>query len=250
MKTIATYAIKGGVGKTSTAVNVAHLVASQGARVLVWDLDPQGAATFYFRVKPKVKGGSGALVSGRRDLEDVIKGTDFDNLDLVPADLSYRNFDLELEGAKDPQRRFSRMIKPLEDEYDYVFLDCPPSISLTSEAVFRAVNALLVPVVPTTLSLRTMDQLDSFLADHPGRKRMRVIEFFSMVDWHKRMHRELIEKVRSERPRLLDTEIPVVGDIERMGLHRAPLGTFADPSSKAMVAYRNLWAEVQKSLRR
>lgn len=250
MKVIATYAIKGGVGKTSTAVNLSHLAASQGARVLVWDLDPQGAATFYFRVKPKVKGGSGALVSGKRDLEDVIKATDFDNLDLVPADLSYRNFDLELEGAKDPQRRFARMIKPLSDEYDYVFLDCPPSISLTSEAVFKAVDALLVPVVPTTLSLRTMDQLDAFLADHPGRKRMRVIEFFSMVEWRKRMHRELIDKVRAQRPRLLETEIPVAGDIERMGLHRAPLGTFSESSAKAMNAYRDLWGEVLHALRR
>lgn len=250
MKVFATYAIKGGVGKTSTAVNLAHLAASQGARVLVWDLDPQGAATFYFRVKPKVKGGSGALVSGRRDLEDVVKGTDFDHLDLVPADLSYRNFDLELEGAKDPQRRFARMIKPLAGDYDYVFLDCPPSISLTSEAVFRAVNALLVPIVPTTLSLRTMDQLDAFLVENPGRKRMKVIEFFSMVDWRKRMHRELIEKVRAERPRLLETEIPVAGDIERMGLHRAPLATFSEPSSKAMVAYRDLWSEVLSTLRR
>lgn len=247
MKVLATYAIKGGVGKTSTAVNLAHLAASQGARVLMWDLDPQGAATFYFRVKPKVKGGSAALVSGRRELEDVVKGTDHENLDLVPADLSYRNFDLELETAKSPQRRFNKMIRPLSASYDFVFLDCPPSISLTSEAVFRAVDALLVPLVPTPLSLRTIDQLDAFLAEHPGRKRLQVLEFFSMVDSSRRMHRELITGIRADRRTMLAAEIPSSIDIERMGLQRAPLGTFAN-SGPEMAAYEKLWAEVLERL--
>lgn len=247
MKVLATYAIKGGVGKTSTAVNLAYLAASQGARVLVWDLDPQGAATFYFRVKPKVKGGSAALVRGKRELEDVVKGTDYENLDLVPADISYRNFDLELETAKSPQRRFNKMIRPLSDSYDFVFLDCPPSISLTSEAVFRAVDALVVPLVPTPLSLRTIDQLDAFLAEHPGRKRLQVLEFFSMVDPSRHLHRELIDDIRSDRRKMLATEIPVSADIERMGIHRAPLGSFAQSGSET-AAYEKLWAEVLERL--
>ncbi len=243
MTILATYNIKGGVGKTASAVNLAHLAASTGARVLVWDLDPQGAATFYFRVKPKVKGGGRAIVRGKRDLEDVAKGTDYDNLDLVPADFSYRNLDLELDAAKKPTRRLARVLKPIAREYDYVFLDCPPSISLASESVFEAADALLVPLIPTTLSLRTFDQLDTFLAEGRVRRPPQVIGFFSMVDGRKRLHRELIAGVTSERSDVLEARIPSASDIERMGVHRAPVGAFA-PRSASARAYRKLWDEV------
>src|ERR1700678_838768 len=99
MRIYAAYNIKGGVGKTTTAVNLAHLSATGGHRTLLWDLDPQGAASFVFRIKPKVKGGGKALIRGKRPLDEAIKGTDFDNLDLIPADFTYRNMDLLLEAA-------------------------------------------------------------------------------------------------------------------------------------------------------
>ena len=96
MKIYATYNIKGGVGKTATAVNLAYLAARDGYRVLLWDLDPQAAATFLFRVRPRVKGGGKALIQGTRP-GGAIKGTDFDGLDLLPADFTYRNLDLLLD---------------------------------------------------------------------------------------------------------------------------------------------------------
>jgi chromosome partitioning protein len=240
---LATYNIKGGVGKTASAVNLAHRAASTGARVLVWDLDPQGAAPIYFRVKPKVKGGSRAIVRGTRELEDVVKGTDYDNLDLVPADFSYRNLDLELDAAKKPTRRLARVLKPIARSYDYVFLDCPPSISLASESVFEAADVLLVPIIPTTLSLRTFDQLDDFLGRTEWRRPPRVLGFFSMVDGRKRLHRNLIADVVAERPEVLSARIPAASDVERMGVHRAPVGAFA-PRSASAAAYRALWSEI------
>jgi chromosome partitioning protein len=243
MKVLATYNIKGGVGKTATAVNLAYLAAASGARTLVWDLDPQGAASFYFRVKPKVKGGGEALVRGRRAIDRAVKGTDYDNLDLVPADFSYRNMDLDLDGTKRRTRRIDLVLRPLAKEYDYVILDCPPSISLVSENVFRAADALLVPLIPTTLSLRTLSQLDAFLDEYPARKRQRVLAFFSMVDQRKNLHRELMEKVRAERPEILAAQIPASSDIERMGVHRAPLPAYA-PRCRSTTAYRALWDEV------
>jgi chromosome partitioning protein len=243
MKVIATYNLKGGVGKTATAVNLAYLAAKEGNRVLVWDLDPQGAASFYFRVKPKVKGGGKGLVRGKRELDDVVKGTDFENLDLVPADFSYRNLDLVLEHTKKPTRRLGQLLRPLRKEYDYVFLDCPPSISLASESVFDAADVLLVPLIPTTLSLRALNQLDGFLKDGV-RNPPKVIGFFSMVDRRKRIHRDVIDQV-GRRRRVLKSRIPASTDVERMGPRRKPVGAFA-PRSRSAHAYRELWTEASK----
>jgi len=181
VKVFASYNIKGGVGKTSTAVNLAHLAAREGRRTLLWDLDPQGAATYIFRVRPRVKGGGHALVTGKRPIEDALKSTDFDNLDLLPADFSYRNMDLELDDAKKRTRRLRQLVTSLSDDYDVVFLDCPPSISLMSENVLHAADTLLVPLIPATLSMRTFEQLKGFVAESE-KPRPNLVAFFSMVD--------------------------------------------------------------------
>jgi chromosome partitioning protein len=247
----ATYNIKGGVGKTTTAVNLAYLAAESGLRTVLWDLDPQGAASFMFRIKPKVKGGGRALISGKRALDDAIKGTDFDDLDLIPADFTYRNMDLLLDagdtkadptpGGK-PARKLSRLLAPLKDEYDAVFLDCPPSVSLVSENVLHAADILVVPLIPTTLSVRTLEQLSDFIDEFRGR-RPEILAFFSMVDRRKKLHREISEKLSAGRTDVARTVIPALSIIETMSVERAPVTVFA-PASAAAKAYRALWAEV------
>jgi chromosome partitioning protein len=245
VKIYATYNIKGGVGKTSAAVNLAHLAARDGHHTLLWDLDPQAAATYIFRVRPKVKGGGKALVHGNRPLDDAIKATDFDRLDLVPADFSYRNMDLQLDAMKRPTRRIRELLEPLNDEYDVIFLDCPPSISLLSENVLYAVDTLLVPMIPATLSVRTFDQLLSFVDEFDGR-RPRVHAFFSMVDGRKRLHRDVIEQLTAERPEIISTAIPALSIIEQMAEERAPVTAFA-PYSPATYCYQALWGELNAS---
>ena len=245
MKTYATYNIKGGVGKTTAAVNLAYLSAHDGYRTLLWDLDPQGAASFLFRIKPRVKGGGKALIRGRKALDDAIKGTDFENLDLLPADFTYRNMDLLLGGAdKKPTRKVAQLLRPLAGEYDNVFLDCPPSISLVSESVFEAADALLIPLLPATLSARTLDYIDQVAGADVQR-----LAFFSMVDARKRMHRDVMDTFTAERPEMLHAVIPLAADVERMGAARAPLQEFA-PRGRAAEAFRQLWAEVAERLAR
>ncbi len=244
MKIFATYNIKGGVGKTATAVNLSYLAARDGYRVLLWDLDPQGAATFLLRIKPRVKGGGKALIRGTRSVDAAIKATDFDNLDLLPSDFTYRNLDLVLDAAKKPARRIASLLSPLKAEYDVIFLDCPPGISLLSEAVLHAADTLIVPLIPTTLSVRTLDQLTEFISDFDGSKPS-VVAFFSMVDRRKRLHREIVEQLPAERSDVVTAAIPALSLIERMSVQRAPV-TASSPRSVAGRSYEELWLEAGK----
>jgi len=242
VKTLATYNIKGGVGKTAAAVNLAYLAARGGRRTLLWDLDPQGAASYLLRVRPHVKGGGKALISGKRALDQAAKPTEFDRLDLVPADLTYRNLDLVLDAAKKSTQRIARLLDPLEDDYDLAILDCPPGISLASENVLHAADVLLVPLIPTTLSVRTLEQLTEFAAEleYPPA----LFPFFTMVDGRKRLHREVVDRLRAERKDLAATVIPALSVVEQMAVHRAPLPVFA-PRSPVTRSYESLWEEVR-----
>lgn len=243
MKVFATYNIKGGVGKTATAVNLAYLSALDGIRTLVWDLDPQGAATYYFRVKAKVKGGGRKLVKGKSDIDLTIRGTDYEGLDLLPADFSYRHMDLDLETTKKPTKQLARLLLPLALQYDHLFLDCPPSISLVSDGVFVAADALLVPTIPTTLSLRTLDQLDAHL-ERKSSRRPSLLPFYCMVDRRKALHREICHS-RSESPvPMLETSIPYSSHVEQMGSRRAPLNAYASYTAPGR-AYSALWREIR-----
>jgi chromosome partitioning protein len=244
MRIFATYNIKGGVGKTSTAVNLGYLAAAEGYRVLLWDLDPQGAATFLFRVKPRVKGGGKALIQGTRSIDAAIKGTDYDRLDLLPADFTYRNLDLLLDNAKRPARRLASLLAPLKSEYDVVILDCPPSISLLSESVLHAADVLLVPLIPTTLSVRTLDQLTEFVGSFNGHQ-PEVLAFFSMMDRRKRLHLQVAEELPAARADVAATAIPALSAIEQMSVQRAPIVAFA-PRSVAARQYRELWREARE----
>jgi chromosome partitioning protein len=243
VKVLASYNIKGGVGKTSTAVNLSYLAAREGRRTLLWDLDPQAAATYLFRVRPRVKGGGHGLVTRQRPIEAALKATDFENLDLLPADFSYRNMDLELADTKRRTRRLGQLLDSVASDYDVVFLDCPPSISLVSENVMHAADRLLVPLIPATLSLRTLDQLTRFVGDLPGSK-PEVVAFFSMADRRKRLHREVIDAAMRDSTCVVDTVIPALSIIEQMAERRAPVPAFA-PASRATQCYEQLWAEVR-----
>lgn len=249
MKLLATYSIKGGVGKTTAAVNLAYEAARSGARVLLWDLDPQGAATFFFRVKPGVRGGVEKLLGRRGELAAHIRESDYVGLHLVPADVSLRHLDLRLDETKRTKRRLAELLEPLDDDYDVAVLDCPAGLSLASEVVFDTVDALLVPTVPTPLSVRTLDQLVEFLdgPDRGGRPRPEVWPFVSMFDWRKALHRDLLDALAGSEPPLFATAIPNSSAVERMGRLLQPVGA-ASPRTTAARGFKTLWSEIATRL--
>ena len=246
MKTIAIYSMKGGVGKTAVAVNLSYLAAKEGYNTLICDLDPQAASTFYFRIRASKGFNPNKFIKGGRIIDKNIKGTDYPYLDLLPSKLSYRNFDLALDALKKSKSRLRKIFRELEDDYDYVFLDCPPGLSLISENVFDASDEILVPLIPTTLSVRTyLKMLKFFKKNNLDRKK--IHPFFSMVEIRKLMHKQTVETMTDKIGNFLNTQIPYRSDVEKMGIHRKPVPEFA-PNSPASQAYIDLWNEVKSFL--
>lgn len=240
MKVVAVYSTKGGVGKTTTAVNLAWEAAKQ-FRVLLWDLDPQGATTFLLRVKPKVKGGVGALVDGSSKVAGAIRSTAYERLDVLPADASYRDLDLVFDQAKKSERRVAKILEQVEGDYDVVILDCPPGASLVAENAVFSANAVVVPLVPSPLSMRSLQQVAEFV---DSVSKAPIVAFLSMVDRRKTLHRDAVEQLPAADPSVTDVVVPATVQVERMGTERAPIGSFS-PGAEAALAYGELWTRVQ-----
>ncbi|WP_269542881.1 ParA family protein [Cerasicoccus fimbriatus] len=239
MKVLAVYNIKGGVGKTAASVNLAYLSAQAGNRTLLCDLDPQGSSSYYFRVRPDKKHGPKRLLQGGKKLDREIRESDYPNLHLLPSAMAYRNLDIELDHSKRSKKRLKDSLKSLVGEYDVVVIDSPPNVTLLSENIFRAADVILVPVIPTTLSMLTYGQIIDFFKKE-GLKTQKLRAFFSMVERRKKMHQDTMVQMRKKDKRFLKPEIPMAAAVEKMGLHREPLFGF-DSRSVAAKAYRDLW---------
>jgi chromosome partitioning protein len=246
MKVLACYSSKGGVGKTAASVNLAHLAARSGLRTLLIDLDPQGASSFYFRVVPSAKKWASRFFDASAELVGQIKASDFDNLDILPANLAFRNFDTQLAELSKGERRLKRLLKGFRNDYDLVILDCPPSLGALAESILVAADVVLVPVIPTTLSERTFDQLMDFCADK-GHATGRIAPFFSMVQARKTMHQSTMTAMKGRYAGFLRAAIPYSSDVEKMGEHRAPVAVFA-AATQASHAYGDLWSDVAARL--
>lgn len=244
MKVLGCYSMKGGVGKTSTAVNLAWLAADAGHRTLLWDLDSQGAASFYYRITAK-GGGARKMLAGERDPMKRVRGTDWERLDLLPADPSYRKLDIVLRDGKKPLQQLARLLQQLDEHYDLVVLDCPPGLGLATEAMLTAADVLVMPIVPNRLTVRTLDTVGDHLVKRrkKGRSVPVVRPFFSMVDRRKLIHLQQLASPPSRPFRFLRTSIPFSSLVERMELQRAPLVSF-DAASPAARAYHALWQEL------
>jgi cellulose biosynthesis protein BcsQ len=245
MSAVAFYNLKGGVGKTTAAVNVACLAAASAQRVLLWDLDPQGASSFILRVRARVGGLRRKTLECASAFNDAIKETDYRNLDLLPADFSYRKFDRFLDHLGKPVRVMRMLLDALGADYDVVLLDCPAGFSLLTEAVLETVDLSLVPTIPTPLSVQTLARILKWADRRDSSSRLAA--FFSMVDRRKTLHRRACEWAAEHPGNFLDAQIPSASIVEQITVRRMPLPEFAmrDPAS---AAFLDLWSELRARL--
>jgi chromosome partitioning protein len=244
MVTIALYNLKGGVGKTAATINLAYLSAKEGYKTLVWDMDPQGSSSFYLGAKTGAKNDSKKLFTGNTDLLDAVQNSAYANLDIIPADLSARHADILLNEMKQSKRKISSLLGSLKKDYDIVFLDCPPGISVLHEAVFAGSDWILMPNIPTTLSIRSYETVRDYFKEN-GIDTSKLKCFFSMVDHRKNLHHEVMNEFYKDKF-FLKNYIPYLSDVEKMGVNEAPVETYA-ASSYAAQCYRDLWKEIRKT---
>lgn len=241
MVTLAVYNLKGGVGKTASSINLAYLAAKQGYKTLIWDLDPQGSSSFYLGVSANIKNENKKLLSNEISLSDAIQPTKYENLDIIPADMSARNADVLLSEMKQSKKKLQGLLASVKNDYSIVFLDCPPGISLIHDNIFIAADWILMPNIPTTLSIRSFETVVDYFKEYDF-DRAKLKCFFSMVDHRKNLHHETINTFYKDKL-FLKNYVPYLSDVEKMGVEEAPLETFA-PSSYAAQCYRDLWKEI------
>ncbi len=245
MTTIALYNLKGGVGKTASAVNLSYLAAADGNKTLLWDIDQQGSSTFYYKIKEKDLSNIKKLTAKDAELNSFVKFTEFEMLDLIPADISSRSADQLNEELKGNKTRLKSLLKQMNSQYEYVFIDAPPGFSALTEAICTAADIVLMPVIPTTLSVRSYQQVKEYFAER-NLDESKMMCFFTMADMRKLMHQETVEKLIKDK-KFFSSYIPYLSDVEKMGIHKAPIMEYAN-SSYAANCYRNLWNEIKEGL--
>ncbi len=243
---IALYSVKGGVGKTASVVNLAALSALQGRKVLLWDLDPQGAASWYLQAEPESAPKTQQLLKAKSVAEGLRPST-HRNLTVLPSDQRYHDMEHVLAEKKDAGFRIAKVLDGLTEDFDEIWIDTPPGITLLGDNVLRAADLVLVPLVPTHLSERTWFQLKAHLAQEkikPGK----LAAFLTMVDRRRALHRDFFAQKILEIPELWPSEIPYASIIEQMGDDQSPT-VFKHPRHPAAQAYFQLWQRLDTTLK-
>jgi cellulose biosynthesis protein BcsQ len=240
MASIAVYSVKGGVGKTTLAVNLAWCAASiSRRRTLLWDLDASNGSGFLLGVDPSRKRSADSMFGDKSDPAKLIRPTGYPGLDLLPADESIRDLDRQLDrlGKK---KRVAKLTEALSKTYDRIIFDCPPVLNELSAQIMRAADLVIVPLPPSPLSARAFEAVVEEVRGN-GKGHPPILPVLSMLDLRRSLHKA----VREANPAW--PAIPLASAVEQCATERRPVGAFA-PRSPAARAFAQLWTAIEKKL--
>lgn len=244
---------KGGVGKTTTAVNLSSCVAALGKRVLVVDLDPQGNTTSGYGIpKRSVEQGVYELLIGEADARSAVQHTEF-RTDIIPSNTRLAGAALELVDLPNRESRLRRALAPITGDYDYIFIDCPPSLDLLTLNSLCACDTVLIPIQCEYYALEGLSELMSTLKT-VRKKYNRYLEVegvvFTMYSGRLNLTIQVVEQVKKYfGDKVYKTTVPRAVRLSEAPSYGQPIN-FYEPNGKGAEAYMDMALEFLKNNKR
>ena len=242
-KAIAIFNQKGGVGKTTTSINLAACLAKKGKKILVLDIDPQGNTTSGLGIEKKAlkKSSYDLMIEDDINAEDVILKTGVDNLDIIPANVSLSGAEVELAIIRGREKRLKKALNQVKEKYDFIFIDCPPSLGLLTINSLTAVDSVLIPIQCEFYALEGVAQLMNtieIVRKNLNEKLYVQGVILSMFDGRTNLSVQVVEEVKKYfREKVYKTVIPRNVRLAEAPSYGLPIIEY-DPKSKGAEAYR------------